>query len=38
MDFNITYEDDGELLVGFDYKGREAMTIPKSEWDAGRRE
>ena len=39
MDFRISYTESGELSgVGFDYEGREDMTIPKSEWDAGRRE
>ena len=37
MEFNISYGDDGGLSgVGFDYEGR--VSIPKSEWDRGRRE
>ena len=39
MDYRISYTESGELSgVGFDYEGREGMTIPKSEWEAGRRE
>ena len=38
IEFDIAGVGDGEWASGFDYEGQDEMMIPKSEWDAGRRE